>query len=81
MNVGTWPAGVTIELYNNGIIKGYTGVRGVTGTGLYTRNAITIDNLNGEISSGGTEIFGIAIDGDSYITFTALGIINGSRIN
>ena len=66
MDVGTWPAGVTVEVYNNGRIQGAGGkggnaaLNGVAaeagspgGLALYTRKAITLDNLSGKIYGGG----------------------------
>ena len=66
-NVGTWPAAVTVEVYNNGRIQGAGGKGGnarLSGTGagsngqagglaLYSRKAFTLDNLNGKIYGGG----------------------------
>lgn len=64
--VGSWPTGVTILIYNSGRIQGaggnggqavfnspysYPGAKG--GTALYTRRAISLDNTNGKIYSGG----------------------------
>lgn len=65
--VGDWPAGVTVEIYNNGRIQGAGGKGGnaakdggiaaqagfAGGLSLYTRKAITFDNLNGKIYGGG----------------------------
>ena len=65
--VGDWPAGVTVEIYNSGRIQGAGGKGGnagkdggvaaesgfAGGLALYTRKAITFDNLNGKIYGGG----------------------------
>jgi len=65
--VGTWPSGVTVEIYSNGRIQGAGGKGGNAGKdggvaaeagfpgglALYTRKAITFDNLNGKIYGGG----------------------------
>ena len=66
MDIGTWPAGVVIEVYNNGRIQGaggkggnaaLNGVAAEAGSpgrlALYTRKAITLDNLSGKIYGGG----------------------------
>ena len=66
MTVGTWPSGVTVEIYNNGRIQGAGGKGGnaqkagsaaqagsAGGLALYTRKAVTLDNLNGKIYGGG----------------------------
>jgi len=66
MTVGTWPSGVTVEIYNNGRIQGAGGKGGnaqktgsaaqagsAGGLALYTRKAVTINNLNGKIYGGG----------------------------
>lgn len=66
MTVGTWPAGVTVEIYNNGRIQGAGGkggnaakdgvaaqAGGAGGLAIYTRKAISFDNLNGKIYGGG----------------------------
>jgi hypothetical protein len=77
MDVGTWPSGVVIEIYNSGAIEGARNPRTGTIAGLafYTRKTVAFDNANGIIN-------GVpAVDGDSYVTFTALGTIIGSRIN
>ncbi len=65
-NVGTWPAAVTVEVYNNGRIQGAGGKGGnaattptigqsgqAGGLALYSRKAFTLDNLNGKIYGGG----------------------------
>lgn len=64
--VGTWPSGVTVEIYSNGRIQGAGGKGGnaqktgsaaqagfAGGLALYTRKAITFDNLSGKIYGGG----------------------------
>lgn len=65
--VGTWPSGVTVEIYNNGRIQGAGGKGGNAeksgavlaqagspgGLALYTRKAITFYNLHGKIYGGG----------------------------
>lgn len=64
--VGTWPSGVTVEIYNNGRIQGAGGKGGNAakngvvaqagsdgGLAFYTRKAIVFDNLNGKIYGGG----------------------------
>lgn len=64
--VGTWPAGVTVLIYNNGRIQGAGGRGGNAdtnsnppGTGtagglaFYTRKAVTFDNTEGKIYGGG----------------------------
>ena len=66
MTVGTWPAGVVVEIYNNGRIQGAGGAGGnaqkagssatngsAGGLALYTRKAITLNNLSGKIYGGG----------------------------
>tara|TARA_R110000868_G_scaffold186079_2_gene428282 strand:- start:2344 stop:4620 length:2277 start_codon:yes stop_codon:yes gene_type:complete len=67
ITVGTWPAGVVIEIYNNGRIQGgggaggraakdggiAAGAGGVGGLALYTRKSIALDNLSGQIYGGG----------------------------
>lgn len=66
MIVGTWPAGVTIEIYNNGRIQGAGGKGGNAakngvaaqngspgGLAFYTRQAVTLNNLSGKIYGGG----------------------------
>ena len=66
MTLGTWPTGVVIEIYNNGRIQGgggkggnaqKTGVAAEAGSpgglALYTRKAITLNNLSGKIYGGG----------------------------
>ena len=66
MTVGTWPSGVTVEIYNNGRIQGAGGKGGnaakngvpaeageAGGLAIYTRKAITFDNLVGKIYGGG----------------------------
>jgi hypothetical protein len=65
-DVGTWPAAVTVEVYNNGRIQGAGGNGGnaattptigqsgqAGGLALYSRKAFTLDNLNGKIYGGG----------------------------
>jgi hypothetical protein len=66
MIVGTWPSGVIVEIYNNGRIQGSGGAGGnaqkagssatngsAGGLALYTRKAITLNNLSGKIYGGG----------------------------
>jgi hypothetical protein len=66
MTLGTWPTGVVIEIYNNGRIQGGGGKGGNAakngvvaeagspgGLALYTRKAITLNNLSGKIYGGG----------------------------
>lgn len=66
LTVGTWPSGVVVEIYNNGRVQGAGGKGGnaakngafaqagaAGGLALYTRKAITFDNLNGKIYGGG----------------------------
>jgi hypothetical protein len=66
MIVGTWPSGVIVEIYNNGRIQGAGGAGGnaqkagssatngsAGGLALYTRKAITLNNLSGKIYGGG----------------------------
>jgi len=66
-DVGSWPVGITIYLYNNGLIQGRGGAGGQAlnqqepipipgqdgSVAFYTRNAITIDNEHGSIRGGG----------------------------
>jgi hypothetical protein len=65
ITVGTWPAGTTLAMVNNGRVQGKGGRGGDAGTSLtatagaaggpalYSRRAITVNNTNGEIWSGG----------------------------
>ncbi len=143
LDLGTWPAGATLFIENNGYIVGFGGFGGVGNTAAYdggdallVARAVTIDNTNGTIGGGGggggggfgtfgvlteggrgagyltagdaTETTGgtggqsagdggdlgdsgttgngglggspgVAVDGDSNITWTALGTIEGAR--
>lgn len=59
--VGTWPAGVTVLIYNSGRIQGAGGRGGnvlagagqAGGLAFYTRKAVTLDNTGGKIYGGG----------------------------
>lgn len=60
MDVGTWPAGCTVKIINNGRIQGCGGRGGNTGAAaapggpaLQTTRALSVDNANGQLWAGG----------------------------
>jgi len=88
IDVGSWPAGVTLTLVVNGDVIGFdqdfeevpgAGTNG--GQGITTARAISIEN-NGVIMGEGGSLGspGVAINGYSFVTYSGAGTISGLTV-